>query len=886
MLLSRIARRFSWRSTGAYPAFVTTNRTLWFLLAATVAALLPLQVERAFAAAPLVLHTPGYESPVHGNPDDLLLIAGFGFKADDRVVYQKAGPADRPREHPTMVPTQTTPSLGIAPIVQMSSPPYSLTVHLPVVMTTGHPYRLWVVNAANEWSERITINEPLPLWSTPQYVNESLDRTGSGRRIRVIGRNLEQDNDQPLRIRLRGPATYVLIADRSDSDSLRMQHYVAETDLPAHLARGSYAVAISRDGGQWSEVKGPAFEVRPDPEVLPRFELGDPRFGGCRADDGSADNECLERAIQAAQQQGGGIVFVPSGTWDLRADAGVTLPHNVHLLGAGDGSSIIVRHNASGTTLPEALITLTGDNSVVGLTFTDTDNFESRAQSRAVLQLGVRNGNPGDAVAAADTVNDIVIRGNVFRRVGRAIIDSGHPIARLFVTHNDFAAYDEALAMTGDRFQVEEPFRIDDSVIRWNHFVPGSYLDLSQRQGTIASELGASSRVDFSSNTADGASIAGLQQPADPKGWRAAFFWNLSNSSEYLLVAANRISCSGDKDGDGEAIAFDGNANTFAFRAAQPVAAADIDTVTIDSAVLAVQNGRTVDRAHYYIGHWVQIVSGPGIGQVRRVESYVEQGAATVFRVSPRWDVVPSAGQSRVIVGREYRHVYAIANDSDHRSPPCGKTNLSGDYGGRLGMWAPSTDSAIAQNRMQDTDGIVFQQAYVGDGAAFQSGLEILDNQVDGEYDWSSDCSTSGIMGSFAATDDPQFPPPLLSFAVVIAHNRITRADGLRGGAIDIASTWYRGPAPSDWPLVQSMLIFNNSISDIDGPSPRVKCGHGQLGRMGIRLEGTGNVRDTVLYGNKCEHVSTFIADAGTHTTAVCAADGRQTCECPAASAH
>jgi hypothetical protein len=792
---------------------------------------------------------------VHGDPDDLLLIAGSGFKGDDRVVYQQAGPADSLHDHPAAVPTETTAALGIAPIVQIASPPYSLTVHLPAVMATGHGYRLWVVSAANEWSERITINEPLPLWSTPEYVNESADTTGSGRNIRIVGRNLEQHDNETLRIRLRGPANYLLTVDRSDSDSQRIQQYVAEATLPAHMTAGRYEVALSRAGGAW----------------IP--------FGGCRPDDGAADNECLVRAIEAAQRQGG-IVFVPAGTWDMQADRGVTLPQNVHLLGDGSGSSIIVRHNAGRTALPEALITLTANNSVAGLTFTDADKFESRSQSRAMIQLGIRNGKSGAAT-------DIVIRDNAFRKVGRAILDSGHPIARLYVTHNDFAAYDEALAMSGDRFHVEEPYRIDDAVIRWNHFVPGSYLDLSQAQGSIASELGASSRVDFSSNTADGADTAGLQQPTDPKGWRAAFFWNLSGSHEYLLVAANRISCSGDKDGDGEAIAFDGNADTFAFRAAPAIAAADTDTVTIGSDLLGVQNGKTIDRARYYIGHWVQVVSGPGIGQVRRIDSYVQRAAgATVFRVSPRWDIVPAPGVSQVIVGREYRQVYAIANDSDHRSPPCGKTNLSGDYGGRLGMWAPSADSTIALNRMHDTDGIVFQQGYTADGAAFQSGLEIRDNLIEGEYDWSSDCSTSGIMGSYAATADAKFPPPALSFAVSIAHNRITGADGLRSGAIDIASTWYRGPPPTNWPLVRSMLIFNNAISDIQGPAPRAKCRYGQRGRIGIRLDGPGNVSDTVLYGNRCERVATFIADAGTRTTAVCTADGAQTCECQAAATH
>ena len=95
--------------------------------------------------------------------------------------------------------------------------------------------------------------------------------------------------------------------------------------------------------------------------------------------------------------------------------------------------------------------------------------------------------------------------------------------------------------------------------------MPGSYIDIAARQGAIASGIGASLRLDFSSNIADGLSSEGLQDPEDRKGWRAAFFWNMNNNNELVLVAQNQVSCSGDKAGDGEAIAFDASGNRFGF---------------------------------------------------------------------------------------------------------------------------------------------------------------------------------------------------------------------------------------------------------------------------------------------------------------------------------
>ena len=50
---------------------------------------------------------------------------------------------------------------------------------------------------------------------------------------------------------------------------------------------------------------------------------------------------------------------------------------------------------------------------------------------------------------------------------------------------------------------------------------------------------------------------------------------------QQVLVAQNTSTCPGDKDGDGEAIAFDGNGNTSALPIAASVLAATSNTVTV-----------------------------------------------------------------------------------------------------------------------------------------------------------------------------------------------------------------------------------------------------------------------------------------------------------------
>ncbi|MEP7244947.1 MAG: hypothetical protein ABI885_14880, partial [Gammaproteobacteria bacterium] len=340
-----------------------------------------------------------------------------------------------------------------------------------------------------------------------------------------------------------------------------------------------------------------------------------------------------------------------------------------------------------------------------------------------------------------------------------------------------------------------------------------------------------------------------------------------------------------------EAISFDSNGDTFAFNGAQQVAAAGTDWVSIHAPLLATQNGRAVPISTYYGGHWMQVVQGPGLSQARRIVDYQWNAAAgTVrFRVLPQWDVIPASGESRMVIMRQYRHVYAVANEVDQRSPPCRKSNLNGPRGGTIAMWTPSADSVIAGNRQFDTGGIVFTQGHsaaapscptCNNSAAFQSGLEIRGNRIEGEYAYSTDCSESGIFGSFGASPTPESLPPAGSLGVVIAHNVISHADALHGGAIGIGATWHRGPPPGNWPFVLNPLIFHNTIRDLTGGAPRANCKRGQRGRIAIRLEGPGNVQDAVLYANRCENVDTLLDDAGTGTLRVCTGRPDKSCEC------
>jgi hypothetical protein len=846
-------------------------------------------VQRGWAAPPLLYHQAAYESPVRGDPDDLLLIAGYGFSGDDQVIYQAVNEGGG-TVHPSEPPWESTADRGIADVVSYLNVPYSLTVRLPKTMRTKQTYELWVRTARGEWSDAVKINDARPLWFSPAFVYASQSVASLRRYVKVVGRNLEPMPDGITEVRLSGKTTLTLKAEPAPADAAALDYYVAFAYLPARLIPGSYRIQVRRGRSEWVEVPGQALEVRPDPAHKPEFDVSEPRFGGCKADDGRDDVGCVVRAIAAADAAGGGTVIFGPGIWNLSELSmaqpdGIVIPRGVNLRGAGKRVTTVIQNADGKPSAVTATFTLLGNSSVEGMTFRDAHVYSTEYVNSAFLRLGRV---PGEGKAIP--VDDIVITQNAFDRPNVAISDSGSPITRLFVTKNEFGAYRSALELAGNRNRVNDRFGLEDSVIADNIFKPGSYLEPDIRQGTIASEIGASLRVDFSRNTADGAATDSLYSPEDAHGWRAAFFWHMNNNQEMMLVSQNIATCTGDKAGDGEAISFDNNANTFGLAHAGTVLAADSGSITVQGPLAARQNDRDIRIANYYDGHWIQMGEGPGLGQVRKIVSYVEEplhGTVT-FRIAPDWDVVPAAGQTRINVGREYWQVITVANTVDHRQPLCRKSNRTSKKGGGISVWAQIADSVVEANRQYDTDGITFQQYYNEEEASctecrretfYVNFLEIRGNLIDGEYAWDDDCSTSGIFGSIAA-GPTRSPPSTVSYGLSVSHNTIDRADGRRGGAISLMPTWYEGPPPNRWPLVNNALIYQNTLRGFDAAQARPCMKEQAHPRTGISLGASSLVWNSVLYANSCLSARRPLDIREHAVVRVCLPGTQATCEC------
>jgi hypothetical protein len=859
------------------------TRTVFLLLA-----LLGLGVEVA-SAQPILYSQAAYQGPVRADPDDLLLLPGDDLSSQDTVVYVAYHGPGLPTIPPSAVPTQSTATAGIAPIVSARGAPSSLTVLMPRVTTPGQPYAIWVRNRDDEWSNGIVINEPRPLWITPSFAYASARLASLPRQFKIVGRNLQPIPGQRISVRLIGPPTIEVEATQETSPAVH--EYVIAVPLPERLQPGEYSVQLNRGDGRWLPVPQ-QLRVEADPATPVEYELRSDDYGACQPDDGHDDTSCLLRAIAAAQAAGGGRVVFGPGRWDVGEPEAqnpamtIVVPRGVEMVGSGANQVRIVRHFKH-TAQPAVTFVLMGNNLVSGITFGDSQRYLATEAASAMLQLGPDWDRQVRRVAS-DPVADIVITGNVFDRPGHAIKDSGLPLRNVFITYNRIGAYHTGLKLGGSRFNVAMRYRLDDSVIAYNSFIPGSYLDVPAGQGAMASEIGAGNRLDFSHNTADGAATGALDSDDDAHGWRAAFFWHMNDSSEMVLVSDNLATCTGDKAGDGEAFAYDSNANTYAFGKASAVVDATAHSITLAGSLKTRQNFRDVDAARFYVGHWLRILEGPGIGQVRRVDSYAvsEDGQNVTFQVSPAWDVVPRS-QSLANVGREFWQVYTVGNVIDQRTPLCRKSNRSRPRGGALALWGQTSDSVVAGNRQYDTDGIVLHQGYRPDEPGCKdctgwmnskSFVELRGNLVDGEYDWNSDCSWSGIQLQYAAA--PEVAPPTVSFGISIAHNEIATADGLRGGAISMPLTWYAGPPPHRWALIDNTLVHHNRIRNLTGPAARKQCDGASWERAGVKLAGADLAWRTVTYSNSCASTPIGYRHGGNETVNRCETRDADSCEC------
>jgi hypothetical protein len=479
-----------------------------------------------------------------------------------------------------------------------------------------------------------------------------------------------------------------------------------------------------------------------------------------------------------------------------------------------------------------------------------------------------------------------------------------------------FQAYQDDIFYGGNSNREEIKFQVADSVVAHNTFYPGDYYAPQNVQGVIATQIGAAHHLDFSHNLAEGRGA--LSPPTSAGhcstlpsgcGWRAAHFWHMNNNHEMMLVSDNVTTCTGDKAGDGEAIVFDNNKNDPGLSSARTVTAASAGSVTVPGPWRLVGPEIPED---YYTTYWAQIVDGKGVGQTRKIIDYLTGPEIQLF-VSPPWDVLPEPGSSRATVLRQDWQIHVVDNVVDIRG--CEKDNPNEPSSGSIYFHGNTADSSIVSNEQFESDGIKLGAGYSVEHdsfitwAKFQYFNEVRDNAVVGEYNF-NDCepavcpgkccnpntccvgecdfvdyacdeveccspetccapehSWSGIELVFGA--DPDSPAPVIGHGNSIAHNAVSAADALRGGAITVDRGWYPPPTPYQY---KNTLIHHNQISDLERLDGEGEClpynPFRRDGGVGIHIQ-ESYTWNTVLYANTFENVCFDVVDFGTDTVTV-----------------
>ena len=205
-------------------------------------------------------------------------------------------------------------------------------------------------------------------WSTPVYVNQAkalsfdTNQVGPGNSFRIFGRNLMYSRTPTVRlVDTSNGSNHWASVNTNSSSSFALAAYASSDIQPGH----TYSVYVSNgyngngsSGGETlaagtlqGRASGGDFWNLGVPWAADLNFTGnvynvqtDPRLSQHASGNGStADAGILTEAINAAANDGGGIVYLPSGTYTLyfSSGCGLTIPSRVVLMGAGAGSTYL-----------------------------------------------------------------------------------------------------------------------------------------------------------------------------------------------------------------------------------------------------------------------------------------------------------------------------------------------------------------------------------------------------------------------------------------------------------------------------------------------------------------------------------------------------------------
>jgi hypothetical protein len=194
------------------------------------------------------------------------------------------------------------------PVQQGSSA--AIKVAIPGAFAPG----LFAVEADGE---KILLNRPKPEWSQSKRLLPGLveNEAAAGSEIEIFGRNFVLDEAEAKKARL------LLRESRTGKSTevvpQHVERYRLSVRLPEELPAGTYEIWVHNGhGGEWGWGGGATLVVKAA-EIWPST-LFNVREFGAKGDGVSDDSAALRKALAAAEKAGGGIVYLPAGTYAVR----------------------------------------------------------------------------------------------------------------------------------------------------------------------------------------------------------------------------------------------------------------------------------------------------------------------------------------------------------------------------------------------------------------------------------------------------------------------------------------------------------------------------------------------------------------------------------------
>jgi len=287
------------------------------------------------------------------SPGDVVLLYGGDFRkvVSLSIARLTDGPAGQP---PRQSPASIAPNGITVPALQPS--PHSVKFVLPSSLDPG-------VFEASFGGKPLIIGAPQVSWTQQTYLQPGLgeNEASPDSEIEIIGRNFIPEGGKPGDVR-------AVLRDADGRDVvLAVSHidkYSIIARLPPNTASGTYDLWVHNGyGGTSAWGDGAKLTVRLPVQWPDRvFNVRD---FGARGDNITDDSSAVHSAFDAAQRNGGGVIYFPAGTY--RLSGWMRIPKRVILRGERRDLSWLKWRETNPTALSEIVPAVLYGNGEYGI---------------------------------------------------------------------------------------------------------------------------------------------------------------------------------------------------------------------------------------------------------------------------------------------------------------------------------------------------------------------------------------------------------------------------------------------------------------------------------------------------------------------------------------